>query len=157
MGYLYNPLDLVSMLESLGTVGPSIPVKEGVKVFPCGVQCQMVLGKAIYRGDILYVEVSTVEKCVTVDFTRLCIWKNKLKIWSKVGSVRSKIPYHKYNYQPDEDRVKLKQFLRNISVRFFRMDDHTHIIETDNGFVSRCCLPKMAISRMIFIALLSKK
>ncbi len=157
MGYAFNPPNLVSMLESLGTASPSISVEDGVKIFPGGVQCQMTLGKATYRGNALSVHVSKVEKSVTVDFILLCIWSEEFKIWSKVGSVKSKLNYHRYNHQPDENRVKLKQILGNISVRFFRIDDYTHIIETENGFVSRWRLPKMAMCRMITIALLAKK
>jgi hypothetical protein len=92
-----------------------------------------------------------------VDFDWLCIWADEFKRWSQVGSLKSKILYHKYYYQHDEDRVKLKQLLKNVSVRFFRMDDHTHLIDTSVGFVSRLSLPKMALFRIIVIAMLVKK
>jgi hypothetical protein len=157
VGYLFNPQELVLMLESLGTVSPSILVEDGVKIFPCGVQCQMRLGKEIYRGNTLSVHVSKRDRSVTVDFAWLCIWVGEFQRWSQVGSVKSKITYQRYNYQSDEDRVKLKHILKSISVRFFRIDDFSHIVETDQGFVSRWYLPKMALFRMITIAMLAKK
>lgn len=158
MGYLFKPSELVSILESLGTVGPSVSLEDGVKVFPCGVQCEMLLGRAKYRGNVRFVHVSTKKRWVTVDFEWICIWSDEFKRWSKVGSlISNEIPYHKHYFQPDEDRVKLKNILKGLSIRFFRMDDYSHIIETDSGFVSRWYLPKMALFRMITIAMLAKK
>lgn len=158
MSYIFNPVGLASMLESLGTNSPSVSVEDGIKVFCCGVQCEMLLGHAKYRGNVRSVYVSLKERYVIVDYDWCCIWSNEFKRWSKVGSLKSRIPYHEHYFQDDEDRVKIKHILKIPSARFFRMDDHTHLIDTKDGYVSRWFLPKMAMFRKTVIAiLLSKK
>ncbi|MEK7499506.1 MAG: hypothetical protein AAB649_02780 [Patescibacteria group bacterium] len=158
MSYLFDPAGLVKLFEALGVHSPSVSKEgEGVQVFPCGVQCEMLLGHARYRGSVISIQVSTVERFAVVDYDWCCIWLEEFKRWSRVGSFKFKIPYHKYYWQKDEERVKIGMLLKGPSARFFKMDDYTHLIETKDGFFPRWYFPKMLTFRRVVIAILAKK